>query len=227
MKKIVYPWNIIKIILATIILVHTNVVVSQIDNFNGLPQFLYPEFSACRIKMKAGTDLNLLMNYNLITEKMVFFQKDQVYDLANPITVDTILMNNAKYIPHEKVFYEVHSGIPVTLFIQHRGRVQAPPKPAAYGGTSEVSSSSYISRIDIGTQVYNLKMEGDPIVKYDPTYWVKIDERMNNFTTEKQYMKIFPGKEELIKQYIKRYKLKFNKKDDLLKIWAYTNTIIK
>jgi hypothetical protein len=227
MKTHGYSGILPKMLITLFLLTLSGKVISQIENFNGLPQFLYPEFSAGKVKMKAGKDLNLLMNYNLITEKMVFFQKDQVYDLVNPTNVDTIIINGARYIPHEKVFYEVHTGSSATLFIQHKGRIQAPPKPAAYGGTSEVSSSSYISRIEMGSQVYNLKMEGDPIVKYDPTYWVKIKDQMSSCATEKQYLKIFPGKEELLKQYIKKYRLKFDKHDDLLKIWAYTNELIK
>jgi hypothetical protein len=208
-------------------LIPTNKVLSQIENFNGLQQFLFPEFSASKIKMKVGKDINLILNYNLITEKMVFFQKDQVFDMQNQGTVDTIYIGSYKFIPFEKVFYEVYPGVPVSFFIQHKGRLLAPPKPAAYGGTSEVSSSNYITILDLGGQVYNYKLQGDLRVKYDPMYWVRFNDQMYSYTNEKQYLKIFTGREEVLKQFIKKNRLKFDKPDDLLKIWGYTNEVVK
>jgi hypothetical protein len=227
MKKQLNYGRSIFISIIVIFLMPVNKALSQIENFKGLPQFLYPEFSASKIKMKAGKDLNLLLNYNLVTEKMVFFQKEQVYDMLNQVNVDTVYMSGSKFIPYEKVFYEAHPGVPVSLFIQHKGRILAPPKPAAYGGTSEVSSSTYITRMELGSQVYNMKLEGDLRVKYDPTYWVRFNDQMYSFNNEKTYLKIFTGKEEVLKQFIKKNRLKFEKPNDLLKIWAYTNVVVK
>jgi hypothetical protein len=177
--------------------------------------------------MKAGKDLTLLLNYNTVTEKMVFFQKEQVYDMLNQSSVDTIYLNESRFVPFGKVFYEVFPGNKVTLFIQHRGRLLSPPKPAAYGGTSEVSSSTYITRLDMGSEVYNMKLEDGLRVKYDPMYWVRISDNMVSFTGEKAFLKIFPDKESDIKQYIKANRLKFDKKEDLLKIIRFCNGIIK
>jgi hypothetical protein len=199
---------------------------SQPGNYENLPQFLYPDFSATRIKMKAGKDLNLMLNYNLVTEKMIFLQKEQVYDMLNQGTVDTIYLNGSRFVPFGKVFYETFPGAKATLFIQHRGRLLSPPKPAAYGGTSEVSSSTYITRLDIGADRYNMKLEGDLRVKYDPAYWVKINENLSSFAGEKQFLKLFPEKETELKLFIKKNRIKFDKKEDLVKIFRYLNELL-
>jgi hypothetical protein len=227
MKRQVYLGRAFYLLFIVFLFIPSNKAKSQIENFNGLPQFLFPEFSTSRVKLKAGKDLNLLLNYNLVTEKMVFFQKNQVFDMVNQGAVDTIYLSGSKFIPNDKAFYEAHSGVPVSLFIQHRGRLLAPPKPAAYGGTSEVSSSTYITRMEFGSQVYNMKLEADLRVKYDPMYWVRFNDQMYSFVNEKQYLKIFTGKEDVLKQYIKKNRLRFEKPNDLLKIWAYTNAVVK
>jgi hypothetical protein len=95
----------------------------QEETYLNLPQFLYSDFNAGRIKMKAGKDLNLLLNYNMITEKMVFLQKEQVFDMLNQGYVDTIYMNGSRFVPYGKVFCEVYPGSKVTLLIQHKGRL--------------------------------------------------------------------------------------------------------
>jgi hypothetical protein len=135
-------------------------------------------------------------------------------------------MNGSKFIPYGKVFYEVYPMSKISFFIQHRGRILSPPKPAAYGGTSEVSSSTYITRIDLGSDRYNMKLEEDLRVKYDPMYWIRINENMSSFVGEKQLLKIFPGKENDLKSFIKKNKLKFDSKEDLVKICQYADGLV-
>jgi hypothetical protein len=199
----------------------------QSDQLSNLPQFLYPDFSISKVKMKVGKDITIMLNYNLVTEKMIFLQKEKVYDMINQGSVDTIYMNGLRFVPFGKAFYEVIPGPHLTFYIQHRGSILSPPKPAAFGGTSEVSSSTYMNRINLGSEVYNMKLNSDLRVKYDPLYWVKLNETMYCFTGEKQFLKVFSGSEDKIKQYIRSNKLKFENRDDLLKIWSYCNEIIK
>jgi hypothetical protein len=216
-----------RIILAITMLSMVLKVNGQSENYQNLPQFLYSDFNPGRIKMKAGKDLNLLLNYNMITEKMIFLQKEQVFDMLNQGTVDTIYMDGSKFIPYGKVFYEVFPMTRISFFIQHKGRILSPPKPAAYGGTSEVSSSTYITRIDLGAGIYNMKLEGDLRVKYDPMYWIRINENISSFVGEKQFLKIFPGKENDLKAFIKKNRLKFDRKEDLVKLCQYANGLVK
>ena len=210
-----------------LLMIQSNNANSQIEKYQNLPQYLNPDFVVSRVKMKVGKDLNILLNYNLVTEKMVFFQKDNAFDLLNQGSVDTIYMDGCRFIPYEKAFLEVIPGTNLTFFIQHRGRVLPPAKPAAYGGTSEVSSSTYLTRIDLNSSVYNMKLNDELRVKFDPLYWVRLKDNMVSFANEKQLLKLFPGKEESIKQFIRKNKLKFEKRDDLLKIWGFCNEIMR
>jgi hypothetical protein len=158
---------------------------------------------------------------------MVFIQRGQVYDMLNQEAVDTIFMQNRKFIPVEKIFYEVALEAPISLFIQHRGKIQPPPKPAAYGGTSEVSSSTYINNISLGNDVYRLKNDPNLIIKTEKVYWININNTLSSFQTEKQLLIILPDLKNEIKQYIKQKKLKFDKPDDIIKLIVYYNSLKK
>ena len=70
-------------------------------------------------------------------------------------------------------------------------------------------------------------MDEDIRVQPDMLYWVKRDNTMQSFTNEKQFLKLFPGKEESIRQYIKKNKLKFDKRNDLLMLWKFCDETIK
>jgi hypothetical protein len=191
---------------------------AQTEEFKDLPQYLFPEFSSCTLKMKAGNNLSILLNYNIVTGKMVFFQKNQVFDLVNPEMIDTAFINTKKFIPAGKVFYEVIMEKPAALFIEHKGKIQEPGKPAAYGGTSQVSSSNYISNLPNNSSVYNLKLPDEYNVKSEQVYWIIINSTKYNFVNERQFAKIFPGKEADIKAFVKKNKLKFENPEDVIKL---------
>jgi hypothetical protein len=225
-KQIIRSTSGLQLIIALLLIV-TLPAFSQIQNYQNLPQYLNPDFVVSRVKMRVGKDMTILLNYNIVTEKMVFFQKEQAYDLLNQGSVDTIYMDGCRFIPYEKAFFEVIPGTNMTFFIQHRGRILPAAKPAGYGGTSEVSSSTYLSRVDLSSGIYNMKLNDELRVKFDPMYWVRLNDKMESFANEKQMLKLFPGKEESIKQYIRKNKIKFDRRDDLLELWKFCDDNIK
>jgi hypothetical protein len=204
--------------------------IAQSDQVDNLAQFLFPEFSKSIIKMKAGNDLTLMLNYNIVTENMVFLQKGQVFDMLNQQNVDTIVMNSKKFVPVGKSFQEVLLTSPLILSIQHKGKIQEPAKPAAYGGTSEVSSSTYLTRLDFGNSgnsIYNKKLPEELIVKPETVYWIGFKNNKYSFTNERQFLKIFPGKDGEIKKYIKLNHFSFENAEDVIKVATYSYALIK
>jgi len=201
---------------------------AQSEQFRNLAQFLFPEFSKSIVKMKVGKDLTLMLNYNIVTEKMVFIQKDKVYDMLNPEAVDTAIISSRKFIPAGKAFYEVILEGPLNLYVQHKGNIVEPGKPAAYGGTSQVSSSTSLSRIDMGGgQVYNMKLPEDLIIKSAPVFLISINNNNFSFVNERQFLKLFPGKEKEIKSFIKKNRLKFENPMDMIRLVQYCSQSVK
>ena len=203
---------------------------AQSDQVNNLAQFLFPEFSKGILKMKAGKDLVLMLNYNIVTEKMVFLQKGQVYDMLNQQNVDTALINSEKFVPVDKAFHEVVLEGPVKLYIQHKGTIQDPGKPVGYGGTSQVASSTYLTRIDLGgngTSIFNMKLPDELVIKPEDIFWISFNSNKFSFINERQFLKIFPGKEGDIKKYIKQNHLKFENAEDVIRLAKYSYELIK
>jgi hypothetical protein len=201
---------------------------AQYEQFDNMPQFLFPKFMKSTINMKAGKDLTLMLNYNTVTELIVFIQRDQIFDLVNPETVDTAIIAGRKFVPVEKVFHEVLLTGPLNLYVEHKGNLVEPGKPAAYGGTSQVSSSTYLTGITMkGGAVFNMKLSEDIIVKVDPIHWIRIDKDKFSFVNERQFLKVFPKREKEIKAYIKENHLKFEKQDDVIKLVQFCSGLVK
>jgi hypothetical protein len=61
----------------------------------------------------------------------------------------------------------------------------------------------------------------------EPVFWIKNGEDFQNFISEKQYLKFFPGKEPELKKFIKQNRIKFDRIPDLIRLVKYTGEIIK
>jgi hypothetical protein len=177
--------------------------------------------------MKNGRGQTTMLNYNTITEKMVYEKETKYYDLVNSEMVDTIFLKNSKFVPVGKVFYEVLLDAPVTLFVQHKGELMSPGMPAAYGGTSQVSSTKYMSSVGLEGGYYNLKLPSEYTVKSEPVYWIRKDNNMYSFINERQFLKLFPEKEKELKQYIKQYHIKFDTLTNIVKLIEHINELFR
>lgn len=199
---------------------------AQTDSIANLPQFLYPDFAKSIVKLKTGVSLTAILNYNTVSEKMTFYQNGALMNLNKPETVDTIFMQNAKFVFNENVFYEVLLNAPVSLFIQHKSDLTSPGKPAAYGTPSETAGSTSISKL-YSDKTYNLKLPENFKVTPSPVYWVRINNVMQRFSSERQFLKIFPTKEDEIKKFINKSNINIKKQDDLIKLVTYCNELIR
>jgi len=194
---------------------------AQSKSDGSMPQYLFPEFSKCEVRMNNGQVQTPVMNYNTVTESMVFIRGGNYLDLMNPEIVDTIFLNGCKFVSFGKIFYEVLLSGEVDFFIQHKGNLLPAGKPVGYGGTSQVSSSTYMSGIEQGSQYYNLPIPSDFMVKASPVYWIRMNNEMYSFLNEKQLLKIFPDKADKIKEFIRKNRLKFDITEDLIQIVKY------
>jgi hypothetical protein len=198
---------------------------SQTTSDGPLPQFLFPGFAMGKVKMKNGRSQTSLLNYNIISEKMVYQKDGNLYDIVNLEMVDTIFLQNSKFVPAGKIFHEVFLVEPISLFVQHKGELLSAGTPAAYGGTSQVSNTKIMSSIELSSGYYNLKLPPDYIVKADLVYWIRKDNNMYSFINERQFLRIFPGKEGELKQFIKQNRIKFDKISNVVSLVEHCNKL--
>jgi len=192
-----------------------------------MPQFLFQEFSMGRVKMKNGQVQNSILNYNIVTEKMVYENGKDLYDMTNTELIDTVFVQNSMFVPSGKVFFEVLLAAPVSLFVQHTGSVMPPGAPAGYGGTSQVSSTKKLSGVELSSGYYNLKLPKDYQVQINPVYWIRAGKEYSSFINDRQFLKLFPDKEAELKKYIKDNRIKFSRQSDIVKLAWHYNEIIK
>lgn len=200
-----------------------DLVYSQTKPDGSSPQFLFPEFVRGEVRMKNGKSQFALLNYNTVSEKMVYMQDEKIYDIIETDRIDTVYILRSRFIPSGTIFYEVAVKDTITLFIQHKGDLIPPGKPAAYGGTSQVSSSTYMSSVQLSSGHYNLKLPEDYDVQLQPVFRIKYKGSFSVFNNEKQFIKIFPDQADELKRYIRQSKIKFDSIQDVVDLVVFCN----
>lgn len=191
------------------------------------PQFLFPEFSGGKVRLKNGNIQALELNYNTVSEKMVYKKDANLYDVVNTEIIDTVFIKECKFIPEGQVFYEVLLIAPISLYIQYQGELIPPGAVAGYGGTSQVSNTKNLTSVNLSMGYYNLKLPDDYTVKLDQIFWIRKDGILQNYSTERQFSKLFPDKAAELKEFIKKQKIKFDKLADQIRLVEHCNEMAK
>ena len=199
----------------------------QTESSNILPQFLFRDFTKSIVKMKDGRQLAATLNYNMVDEEMIFDQKGVYMALDKPEEIDTVYIQNRKFVPVEKAFYEVLTKDPVAMFIQHKSRYSQKGTPTAYGMTTKTAGPSKVLSMRSGNQVRQIDLPENVDVSPATLYWVKAGDKMDKFTNERQFLKLFPDHEAELKEFIKTNKLDFKSREDLIKLGNFCNQIVK
>lgn len=211
------------VIFLLIVFGHTSPLKAQTNSDGSSPQFLYPDFTRSKVRMKNGQNQSAVLNYNIVSEKMVYQKDNNLYDMVNTEMIDTVFLQDDKFVPSGKGFHEILLAAPLTLFVQHKGELLPPGTPSGYGGTSQVSNTKLLSSIQLSSGYFNLKLPADYIVKSDPVFWIRKDSSMYSFMNERQFLKIFPDKEKDLKQFIKQNRIKFDNLYSMVKLAEYFN----
>lgn len=186
-----------------------------------MPQYLFPEFSECRVLLRDNQIVPQVLNYNTITEKMVYMKEGRYYDMMNPSQIDTVYFNDSKFIPENKMFYEVVMTGPVSLFIQHKSGMVTTGKPIGYGGTSQGVSSYYLSKHELSPEYINIQVPPDVTVNPEPVYWIRMNDEMKSFKNEKEFGEIFPDKLKEIRSFIRENRIKIENRDNLIELFHF------
>lgn len=189
--------------------------------------YVLPEFAPGIVKMKDGRTEIALMDYNKLTEEMIFEKEGVRLALDSLEAIDTVYIDSRIFIPHQKVFYELLVKGPVSLFMQHKCNLLAAGNPSGYGGTSETGASRNLSSLASSGRAYKLTLPTEYHVTDDSQFWIRKNNRFYRSNTGSQIIKVFPEKEKEIKQFIKENRLDLKDTMDLVALIVKCNEFVR
>lgn len=183
--------------------------------------YLFPEFTKGVVLMKNGVKNEALLNYNSLTEEMIFDTQGKKLALSQLEMVDTVYIKDRKFFLLNNKFVELLYNSSYGLLAAHKCKMKDPGKPAAYGGTSQTSATTSYSSYFSGGQMYELKLPEGIETKPFVEYWLLKDGKANRFLNIRQLTKMFGGKEALIKEYSKTHEVKYDDQDSMVELLRF------
>ncbi len=186
------------------------------DNVIKLTHYIFNEFTPGVIKMKSGETTSLVLNYNILTHEMVFNNNGKYLAIANPENVDTIYISNRKFVPLNNKFYEVLVNANMPLLLEFTSTIREPGASTGYGGNSPTAAVTSYKSLLSGGGAYELSLPDGYTVIPGYIFWIRKEEKLEKVTNEKQLIKIFPEKKDVINNAIKKNGLKISKREDII-----------
>ena len=191
-------------------------------NVKRLTQYLFPDFAEGNVLQKSGTITKTMLNYNTLTQEMIFKQGDQNLAMADPASVDTVFLNNRKFIYANNSFYDVAVNAPVSLYIQYTSDILSSGTETGFGKTQS-SAAQGLTDLKSSGKAYSLSLTNDYSIKNKSVYLLKKDANFILVNNLKDVKKVFTGKENSIDDYAKKNKISFKKDDDVIKLVEFCN----
>jgi hypothetical protein len=196
------------------------------DTANTSKHYVLSAFIIGSVKMKDGQTENAVMNYNQLTEEMIFEKDGILLALDSIMKIDTVSIDSRLFIPHEKVFYEVLVKGKVSLYKQHKCNLLATGNPSGYGGVTETGASRNISSIK-GYRSFKLHLPRDYYITEASQFWLSNNGVFYKANTVSQISKALPEKSAEIKNFVKLKKLDIDNPEDRVTLIVKCNELVR
>ncbi len=200
---------------------------TQIQAQNDTTYYIFPELVQGSVKMKDGRIEVAMMDYNKITEEMIFEKDGVKLALDSLQTIDTVYIESRVFIPHIKVFYELLVKGKVSLFVQNKCNLVDSGDPSGYGGKTETGAVRNLSSVTNSVHTYKFKLPNNYYVTNATLFWIARNNTFYKANSSSQIMKVFPEKSKEIKQFIKDHKLDLKNTDDLITLIIKCNEFVR
>ncbi len=186
--------------------------------------YLLPEFTAGEVYMNTGKTEKNLLNYNTVTEEMLFrTQNGNVLAIGKhdiPF-IDSVLIDGRKFIYSEDKFMELLIEGETSLVAEYVSSVIPPGSPAPYGGTSHTSATDTYSSLYAGGLIYKMQLPDDYKVNTKIYYWLSDGEKREKFTNIRQIKRHYKDKSQEYKSYTNDNDVNYDNPDSIFGLIRY------
>ena len=192
-----------------------------------LPQFLFPVFADGVIVMKDASKSEARLNYNMVEEAMISEKAGVYWRSQNPALIDTIYLQNRKFVPVDNAFYEILATGETTFFLENKSKYVSVGEDIGYGVKSHSIDHTELTRFETWSSVATVELPKNVTISNVSVNWVRRNGSMQRFNTEKQLLKMFPEKKIQISDYIDKQKINMKVREDLIKLGNFCNEPVK
>lgn len=181
--------------------------------------YLFPEFSDSYIYYKDGRIFQVRSNYDLLKNMFKFIDKDnEIKEFADPDMIVSIKVGERTFLlVDNNEAAEIVQANP-RILVKYCGQKRI-KKDLTFGGKTETASVDSYSNLIYGT---GENEKNTVLVKIDYQFYIERDKRIKQFSTEKQFLKLYPKQKKELKKYIDENKVDFGSIEQVIKLCNHT-----
>ena len=185
--------------------------------------FLFPEFTNSMVYFRDGAKARALINYNYLTDQMLFIDaKGDTLALQNEQTIKFIALGTDTFLYNEGYIRVIESNNVVKLAERQVWELADIRKIGSHNRPATTFAiTSYNTVTDRFGKTHDLVLNEDVVIRKKATYY--FGDKYNNFSPalKKNLLMLFPKEEDRLSKYLKANNVKFDKKDDLVKVTQF------
>lgn len=189
-----------------------------------LKPFLFGKFIDGMVLMKSGVMENLPLNYNTDNQSIFFIKDDQYMEVTGLETIDTVYIQQKRFVPVRNAFYEVIANAPsATLYISYTNKARPMVATTDHSGTTKQANNQVSNTV---SDVYvSRNFKGNYTIEISKHFWLEKNNALHKIDNQKQLLKLYPSDErEAIENYITSNAINFNNEMDMIKLFRFCNS---
>lgn len=183
-----------------------------------ITHYLFPEFVQGKVLMKKGKINEALLNYNALTEEIIFDNNGVKLALSQIESIDTVFINGKKFVPVNGKFFDLLYHSKYELFAEHKCKLNDPGKPAGYGTSSQLGAATTYSTYFSGNRVYEMSLPETVETTPFTIYYLKNEGKLIKFVSLKFLLKEFPQKADTAKKFIRKNNVSYDDPESLVQL---------
>ena len=194
------------------------------DSIN--PQFkqIFPDFRGARIHYKGMMPIKCQANYNFLLDEILYInEKGEMMALANPVDLQYAIIDNRKFIPIHKGYYEVIDEGEISLIYKWHCRIRQTKKEGVLGIDTDAPSVYQMNRISFDAKEWKMDVAQDALAFVEVVPYLKAKTKLIAVKGAGSFYKAYKGKSSEIKKYLSENPVDFKQEKDLRRLTTFTN----
>lgn len=182
---------------------------------------LFDDYISGKVLFLNRAQISAPLNYDASNHNMMFKQGTDELILTNSKDVDTIFIDQRKFIPAGSIYLEVVDLPHGTVFINWNIRKIDVGIKGAYGAKA-TGRVKYLDIRKFSQTEANENPDINIVTKFDLNeYWFQLDGRYKKCKKVKDVFKLFPNKENEINEFLKKHSVAYGHVEDMLALLDY------
>ena len=187
-----------------------------------LRPLLFNHFIDGAVLLKSGALEKAPLNYNTDNQSIVFINDDRYMTLTGLENVDTIYIDDKKFIPiKEKIYEIVTPGEDVPLLVSYSNKIRPVVATVDHNGNSKQKSTQVSNTIS--DSYLSRSFRGNYDVEFIRHFLLKKRFSFYRVTNEKQLTKVFPDIQTSIRKFISENSTNFSSLPDMTDLIVFCN----